>query len=114
MQQIRIAYQSIDALALTSRREGLPNVVMESFAEGKPVIATDVGDVKALVENEKNGWLVPSGDPEALASAIENMVKAGASQRAKMGKAGFYKIQRIYSSDKLAERTLNVYNKVLC
>ncbi len=114
MREIRIVYHSIDALALASRYEGFPNAVLESFAEGKPVIASDVGDVRALVENEKNGWLVPPGDPEALASAIENMVKAGPTRRATMGKAGFDKVQRNYSSDKLAERTLNVYKKLLC
>jgi glycosyltransferase involved in cell wall biosynthesis len=112
--KIRIVYQAIDALALTSRREGFPNVVLESFAEGKPVIATDVGDVRILVENGKNGWLVPPGDTEALANAFVNMVKAGSTRRTRMGKAGLEKVKRLYSSDKLAERTLNVYKKVLC
>jgi glycosyltransferase involved in cell wall biosynthesis len=113
MREIKIVYQSMDVLALTSRREGLPNVVLESFAEGKPVVATDVGDVSTLVENEKNGWLVPPGNPEALANAFENMVKAGHNRRTKMGKAGLEKVKRNYSSDKLAERTLDVYKKVL-
>ena len=113
MQQIRIVYQSIDVLVLTSRREGLPNVVLEAFAEGKPVIATDVGDVKTLVENEKNGWLVPPGDPDALAEAFKNMVKAGRIGRLTMGRLGFDKVRQNYSSECLARRTLDVYKKIL-
>jgi glycosyltransferase involved in cell wall biosynthesis len=113
MREIRIVYHSIDALALTSRYEGFPNAVLESFAEGKPVIASDVGDVRALVENEKNGWLVPPGDPEALAAAFENMVKAGRRRRSSMGKSGFDKVRLLYPSDRLAKRTLDIYQKVL-
>jgi glycosyltransferase involved in cell wall biosynthesis len=113
MRQIRIAYQSIDALVLPSRWEGFPNAVLEALAEGKPVIATEVGDVRAMVENGKSGWVVPPADPEALAGAIEEMVKIGHNSRKKMGKSGCDKVRKLYSSERLAEQTLAVYDKIL-
>jgi glycosyltransferase involved in cell wall biosynthesis len=113
MRQIRIVYQAIDALTLTSRREGFPNVVLESLAEEKPVIATDVGDVRILVENGKNGWVVPPGDPKAVAEAFEKLVNAGRTCRLLMGKSGSDKVRQLYSSEKMAKRTLDVYAKIL-
>lgn len=78
-----------DVMCLPSFREGCPNVVLESLASGKPVVASRVGGVPELllpltegqstaggedpgpVEVRRNGILVPSGDPEALASGLE-------------------------------------------
>jgi glycosyltransferase involved in cell wall biosynthesis len=112
MRQIRIVYQAIDALALTSRREGFPNAILEAFADEKPVIATDVGDVRVLVENGINGWIVPQGDSGALAEALEKLVKIGPNHRSKMGRLGSEKVRRLYSSEKMARQTLDVYAKV--
>ncbi len=64
----------LDMLVLPSLgMEGLPNVLQESLAMGIPVIATDVGGVSEVVENGVTGYLVSSGDPIALASAIQQM-----------------------------------------
>ncbi len=64
----------LDMLVLPSLgMEGLPNVLQESLAMGIPVIATDVGGVSEVVENGVTGYLVRSGDPIALASAIQQM-----------------------------------------
>jgi glycosyltransferase involved in cell wall biosynthesis len=51
-------------------REGMPAVVMEAAATGLPMIASDVGGVRDIVENGVSGWLLPPGDPSALAEAI--------------------------------------------
>ncbi|MDQ2066242.1 glycosyltransferase [Xinfangfangia sp. CPCC 101601] len=57
------------ALVLPSFAEGLPMVVMEAFAAGRPVIASAINGVPELVTAD-TGWLVPSGDPQALATAL--------------------------------------------
>ena len=55
-----------------SLSEVMPNVVLESMISGCPVVATDVGGVRELIENETLGWCVPPGSPEALARAVED------------------------------------------
>ncbi len=59
-----------DLLALPSFTEGMPNVVLEAFAAGVPVVSTAVGGAPELVEQGASGFLVPPGDPKALADRI--------------------------------------------
>ena len=58
------------ALVLCSRREGVPNVVLEALAHARPVIATPVGAIPEYVRDGINGWIVPVGDVAALAAAL--------------------------------------------
>jgi glycosyltransferase involved in cell wall biosynthesis len=54
-------YGAIDVLAITSFTEGLPNVLLEAFASGKPVVATKVGGIPEIVSHGTNGFLVEPG-----------------------------------------------------
>jgi glycosyltransferase involved in cell wall biosynthesis len=63
-----------DVFCLPSREEGCPNVVLEALASGKPVVASRTGGIPELVRAE-NGILVPTEDPDALASALVAAVK---------------------------------------
>jgi colanic acid/amylovoran biosynthesis glycosyltransferase len=72
------------ALILPSFAEGLPVVVMEAFAAARPVIATAIMGVPELV-NRETGWLVPAGDPQALAEAIRSYAATPTDRLAMMG-----------------------------
>lgn len=63
-------------LCLPSRSEGMPNVVLEALTSGCPVAATDVGDVRHLIRNGANGYLVPNNGPvtENLSTAISRVL----------------------------------------
>jgi glycosyltransferase involved in cell wall biosynthesis len=63
-------YARAQVLCLPSRSEGMPNVILEAIAAGTPVVATDVGDVAALVSAEL-GQVVPPNDAHALTSALD-------------------------------------------
>jgi starch synthase (maltosyl-transferring) len=58
------------ALMLPSRWEGMPNVVLEAMAAGKPVMASKVQGTAELISPGINGWLVPPEQPQILAEAI--------------------------------------------
>jgi glycosyltransferase involved in cell wall biosynthesis len=72
------------ALILPSFAEGLPMVVMEAFAAARPVIASAIMGVPELVSRE-TGWLVPAGDPLALADAIRAFATTPRDRLATMG-----------------------------
>jgi glycosyltransferase involved in cell wall biosynthesis len=61
-------------LALSSESEGLPRVIMEAFARGRPVVATRAGGIPDIVQPERNGLLVDRGDPRALADALVRVI----------------------------------------
>ena len=67
---VRLAdwYRAADAVVLSSRSEGVPNVVYEARACGTPVVAMNAGDVAQAMD--RNDWLVPAGDVDALAAAL--------------------------------------------
>ncbi len=54
----------------TARSEGMPTAILEAMALGKPVVSTDVGSTRELVEDERTGFVVPAEDPERIASAL--------------------------------------------
>jgi len=60
----------LDVVALTSRNEGTPVALIEALAAGRPVVATAVGGVPFVVHDGATGWLVPPGDPAAVAEAL--------------------------------------------
>ena len=68
-ERVALWLSASDTLCLPSRREGCPNVVLEALASGRPVVASAVGGVPELV-NQNNGIMVPSEDAGALASGI--------------------------------------------
>ena len=69
--QVRDEILAARALVLASFYEGLPVVLMEAMALRRPVIATAVAGIPELVHAGVNGWLVPAGDVEALAAALQ-------------------------------------------
>ena len=75
------------ALVLPSFAEGLPVVLMEAMASGKPVIATQVAGVPELVEDGINGFLVPASDETTLADHIAR-ISDDPELRNRMGSAG--------------------------
>ena len=83
---------------LSSDLEGLPNAVLEYMALGRPTVATRVGGIPELLVEGKTGRLVPAGDPEAMACAINTLLE-NPDQCAAMGDAARRRAQRIFSMD---------------
>lgn len=71
---LRPFYRQASVLALSSLREGLPNVVLEGMACGVPVAATAVGGIPEVVEQGRTGLLSPVSDPKALAASFVRLL----------------------------------------
>jgi glycosyltransferase involved in cell wall biosynthesis len=76
------------ALVLPSFAEGLPVVLMEALALGRPVISTYIAGIPELVVPGVCGWLVPSGSVEALVAAMREVLCAPVSELERLGRAG--------------------------
>jgi len=96
------------ALVLPSFYEGLPTVIMEAMALGRPVISTYVGGIPELVENGKTGWLVPAGDEIALAQAMHAALVATVDQLETMGSAGRASVAESHDSMREARKLLTL------
>jgi glycosyltransferase involved in cell wall biosynthesis len=82
------------AMILPSLAEGLPVVIMESLALGRPVISTYVAGIPELIEPGKCGWLVPSGSVEALVSIMQTVLQTSRSELEQMGQIGIQRVAR--------------------
>jgi colanic acid/amylovoran biosynthesis glycosyltransferase len=87
-QQVQGELRQARALVLPSFAEGLPVVIMEALAMGRPVISTFVAGIPELVVDGECGWLVPAGDVDALAAAMKRALVAAPGELERMGKAG--------------------------
>ena len=83
--QVRRAIVESRALLLPSFAEGLPVVIMEAFALGRPVIATYIAGIPELVDSDC-GWLAPAGDVDALVAAMRAALDASPQRLADMGR----------------------------
>jgi glycosyltransferase involved in cell wall biosynthesis len=66
-------YAACDVIALSSANEGTPVTIIEALAAGVPVVSTDVGGVRDVVEDGRSGFLVPPGDVEELGRALDRL-----------------------------------------
>jgi glycosyltransferase involved in cell wall biosynthesis len=109
--EVREQVQAARALVLPSHYEGLPVVIMEAFALGRPVIATRVGGVPELVEPGVNGWLVAPGSAEALADAMRQALTAPVHELEKMGSAGASRVREQHDATVEARKLSRLFQE---
>ncbi|MFQ5880866.1 MAG: glycosyltransferase [Candidatus Methylomirabilales bacterium] len=71
---LRQIYNMLDIVVIPSRSESLPHVLLEAMYCKKPIIATSVGDIPLILEDQRTGFLIPKGDPETLAQKLLQLI----------------------------------------
>jgi glycosyltransferase involved in cell wall biosynthesis len=99
---------AFDAFALTSIKEGLPYVVIEAGYAGLPVVATNVGGVKEMIEDMKTGILVQTRKPDDIAQGLLLLAKDPERALA-YGQALKEKVSSEFSIERMVEGTVAVY-----
>lgn len=101
-------YAIADVVVLPSHREGLPTVVLEAYAAGKPVVGASATGIVNIVVDGENGLLFPVGDVQALAEALARLItdKALAS---KLGSAGQQRVKREFQQERIWEALYREY-----
>lgn len=100
-------YADADAFCLPSFAEGLPIVLMEAMATGRPVVATRITGIPELVDDGVSGLLVAPGSLEQLVGALERLA-ASPKLREQMGLAGRQKVEEAFDARRCAEQVAYV------
>lgn len=94
------------ALVLPSFAEGLPVVLMEAMALGRPVISTYIAGIPELVDDGVHGWLIPAGDVQALADAMRQVLQHDDAALAQIGARAHERAAARHSIDTEARKLL--------
>ncbi len=92
-------------------REGIPKVLLEAAASGKAIVTTDHPGCREVVEDGRNGYLVPVKDATATANAIEKIL-SDESLRKSMAARSRFKAENEFDVVRVVEETLGVYSRI--
>jgi len=106
------ALASLDIVALSSRNEGTPVALIEALACGRPVVSTDVGGVRSVVEDGRTGRLVAAGDGGGLARAIGEIFSSP-DRGAVLGQRGRAHVRSRFGQDRLVREIAEIYDGLL-
>lgn len=109
--KIEEVFAAMDIFAFPSHEEPLGSALLGAMAYGLPVVAIGRGGIPEVVERGKNGLLVDSPDPDALAAAIE-VVLANPEAAHLLGKVARGTISARFSADRMVDATLGLYEDV--
>jgi glycosyltransferase involved in cell wall biosynthesis len=110
-EDMREVYKQSHIVTLPSLGEGVPTALLEAAACGRPIVATDVAGCRDVVVHGRNGLLVPTNDPAALADALDRLIK-DERLRVSMGTAGREIVLSKYTSSQVNAATLRVYDSL--
>ncbi|MCM8812073.1 MAG: glycosyltransferase [Candidatus Omnitrophica bacterium] len=99
-----------DLYVQPSRREGLPLAVLEAMAMGLPVVATDVGDLKQVISDGEDGYLVEAGNPDGLAEKMVDLL-GRLDQQHSVAEAARRTVQERFSLEQMADQVEDVYKE---
>jgi len=111
-EDVRPFFEAMDVFALSSLREGLPNVVLEAMALEVPVVATRIAGVPGVIDDGRNGLLVNPGSVEELTAALARLADdEGLRQR--LSSEGRRTIEERYSFARRMQRVAAIYDDLL-
>lgn len=101
-----------DIFCLISNYEGLPISIIEAMRARMPIIASDVGGVNELVQDEVNGFLIPRGNISELVDKLKYILEHKELIKS-MGEASRKIYEEEYTADRMNQKILSVYNEVI-
>jgi glycosyltransferase involved in cell wall biosynthesis len=99
------------ALVMPSFAENLPVAIMEAFALGRPVVATQIAGIPELVRDGVNGWLVAPASVDAFCDAVAEVLRAPPEQLTRMGRAGAARVAEMHDASREAGRLAALFRQ---
>lgn len=103
---------AVECTIMPSYHEGMSNVNLESAANGRPVITTNVPGCKETVDDGESGFLIEAKNSQSLINAIERFIALPYGQKALMGREGRKKVEREFDRKIVVDAYLNEIKKV--
>lgn len=110
-EQVRRELLAARVMVLSSFIEGLPVVIMEAMALGRPVLSTAITGIPELVRHGTDGWLVPAGDVQALAEQIAAVLDTPAAQLQAMGASARARVIERHAIDTEAAKLVRLFQE---
>lgn len=111
--EVQQLMQQADLVLLPSVEEGIANVVLEAMQLGTLVLTTDCGGMNEVIEDEKNGFIVPVRNPHKIAEAIMKIISLSESDKQAIIKEAQLTIQQNHTEAKMVSDMLSLYETVL-
>lgn len=112
VEDLRPYYVAAQALVFPSYREGFPNVVLEAGAMGLPSVVTDINGSREIIEDGRNGLMVPLHDAQALYTAMKVMVEDRAAA-SRMGAQARKEIEEKFDARDIRQALMDYYSEIL-
>jgi glycosyltransferase involved in cell wall biosynthesis len=112
LENIQNAYAALNLFAFPAQAEALGTALLLAMANGLPVVASALGGIPEVVEDEKNGLLIKDKNPEAVASAIVRIF-ADPAFAARLGSAARETIVTRFSQQHMVQHTLSLYENLV-
>jgi L-malate glycosyltransferase len=102
----------IDVFALTSDTEQMPNAILQAMAAGRPIVATDVGDVRAITSPDNHRFITPIGDDHALQHAMSALLR-DAPLRAALGRTNSLHVREYFPMSRMFQAYSDLFESAL-
>lgn len=112
VEDLACLYQTLDVFVSASHTESFGLAIAEAMASGTPVVATQTEGAAEIIENELSGSLAPIGNVDALAAAIEDLMR-NEPRRSQLGGSGKARIESTFSLERMVSATEALYEQVL-
>jgi glycosyltransferase involved in cell wall biosynthesis len=109
--QLLPVYAAFDVFFLSSRREGLPNSLLEAMAMRLPVVTSDVAGARELVVDGETGFVLPQGDVRGMAEALLNLANRG-EVRMRLAQAGRERVEKEFSFAHRLQKIEEIYERL--
>lgn len=109
---IPAALADLDVAVLSSRNEGTPVALIEALAAACPVVATDVGGVPHVVQQDETGWLCPPGDPSLLADLLRRTLDDPSAAR-RLAEEGRRRVAARFGQQRMVADHRDLYRELL-
>ena len=111
-QDVGAVLSTADVFVLPSFSEARPRSIIEAMSLGVPVVASDVGGIPSLVAHEETGLLVPAGNPDALAAALDRLIQSPDLCH-RLGVTGRQRVEEDCHPDRTACEYVRLYRRLI-